>query len=68
MLDQEGQGRQSGMSTEGNGGVNSEPQTAANEGESSANRSDENQETQSTQDGSGQSKSELSNEIWAVSR
>ena len=55
--DQEGQGRQSGMSTEGNGGVNGEAHTAANEGESSANRSDKNQETQPTQDGSGQSKS-----------
>ena len=54
---QEGQGRQSGMSAEGNGGVNGEAQTATNEGESSANGSDKNQGTQSTQDGSGQSKS-----------
>ena len=64
---QEGQGRQSGMSAEENdGGANGEPQTTSNGGESSPNRSDKTQETQSTESGAVRINQGLSNEIWAV--
>ena len=56
--EQEGQGQQTGMSSEENdGGSNGEPQATGNEGESNANRTDKTQETQSTESGSGQNES-----------